>query len=146
MFTQISVCFYQLVPYKSFLTGLTTGPWWGLLLHVIAPPLSPVSCLLSNCQIKASKRLMSGNNGQEEQAKEKRISGHTIWRKRYRKKERRRPAVTFPLCVGDAQHSSAQASWLPDGENVISVRQHTSTHNPLPLFTLDQLQSSSSPN
>lgn len=62
---------------------------------------------------------------------------------RRKKKEKEAPAVTFPLCVGDMQNSRVQASWLQSGGNVISLPQHTSVHNPLPLFTLDQLQSSS---
>ena len=68
------------------------------------------------------------------------------WRRRQGKEERRALTDAFQLCVGDHSTAVREPPWLPGGGNVICVLQHTSTHNPLPLFTLDQLQSSSTPN
>lgn len=78
--------------------------------------------------------------------KRKRQGEKEMWMEKKGKEGTESPNCYNAIMCG--QHAAAQASWLPRGSwgcHLCSTT-HTSSHNPLPLFALDQLQRLSTPN
>lgn len=94
-----------------------------------------------------SRRLRSANNGEgEEEEEEARRKGNVDGKERERRNGE--PQLLHCYYAWATRSTAVQAYWLPRGLwgcHLCSTT-HTSSHNPLPLFTLDQLQRSSTPN